>query len=226
MIKFFLIIECYAIPKKNCRYKRYLHSSMDPDKQNSISFARSVQNFETTSSEKFVQDRIPVLVPVFRIRFDANSTSGKFDNTRTRSIWNTFSSYLNLLTFSNDSNAIRNITFDHFKILFSEQRVTILHTSNIRSNATHLFFSLSVLILGECYSGCVNRSACRSHFGHIGIDIAICVCSFVRAPCDPVPSQATMLKKTKGKMKRRNTESSMQLALQAAASNDPEPELF
>lgn len=156
----------------------------------------------------------------------SDSTSGKFGNTRTRSIWNTFSSYLNLLTFSNDSNAIRNITFDHFKILFSEQRVTILHTSNIRSNATHLFFSLSMLILGECYSGCVNRSACRSHFGHIGIDIAICVCSFVRAPCDPVPSQATMLKKTKGKMKRRNTESSMQLALQAAASNDPEPELF
>lgn len=35
-----------------------------------------------------------------------------------------------------------------------------------------------------------------------------------------------MLKKTKGKMKRRNTESSMQLALQAAPSNEPEPEVF
>ncbi|XP_076629706.1 diacylglycerol kinase theta isoform X1 [Colletes latitarsis] len=38
--------------------------------------------------------------------------------------------------------------------------------------------------------------------------------------------KATMLKKTKGKMKRRNTESSMQLALQAAPSNEPEPEIF
>ncbi|XP_078042806.1 diacylglycerol kinase theta isoform X13 [Augochlora pura] len=37
---------------------------------------------------------------------------------------------------------------------------------------------------------------------------------------------ATMLKKTKGKMKRRNTESSMQLALQAAPSNEPDSEVF
>ncbi|XP_014478171.1 PREDICTED: diacylglycerol kinase theta isoform X2 [Dinoponera quadriceps] len=38
--------------------------------------------------------------------------------------------------------------------------------------------------------------------------------------------KATMLKKTKGKMKRRNTESSMQLALQAAPSNEPDAEIF
>lgn len=35
-----------------------------------------------------------------------------------------------------------------------------------------------------------------------------------------------MLKKTKGKMKRRNTESSMQLALQAAPSGDPDEDIF
>ncbi|XP_019700505.1 diacylglycerol kinase theta isoform X3 [Harpegnathos saltator] len=38
--------------------------------------------------------------------------------------------------------------------------------------------------------------------------------------------KATMLKKTKGKMKRRNTESSMQLALQAAPPNEPDTETF
>ncbi|XP_048513108.1 diacylglycerol kinase theta isoform X2 [Athalia rosae] len=53
---------------------------------------------------------------------------------------------------------------------------------------------------------------------------------WVQSPGDVVvlksALKATMLKKVKGKMKRRNTEPSMQLALQAGPSNDPDSEVF
>ncbi|XP_006562734.1 diacylglycerol kinase theta isoform X4 [Apis mellifera] len=92
-----------------------------------------------------------------------------------------------------------------------------------------------VMHLGQIQSGL--RTAMRiAQGGHIKIhlysDIPVQVDGepWIQSPGDIVVLKsaltATMLKKTKGKMKRRNTESSMQLALQAAASNDPEPELF
>ncbi|XP_076672920.1 diacylglycerol kinase theta isoform X6 [Andrena cerasifolii] len=92
-----------------------------------------------------------------------------------------------------------------------------------------------VMHLGQIQSG--FRTGTRiAQGGHIKIhlhsDIPVQVDGepWVQSPGDIVvlksALKATMLKKTKGKMKRRNTESSMQLALQAAPSNDPEPEVF
>ncbi|XP_076766757.1 diacylglycerol kinase theta isoform X8 [Xylocopa sonorina] len=92
-----------------------------------------------------------------------------------------------------------------------------------------------VMHLGQIQSGL--RTAMRiAQGGHIKIhlhsDIPVQVDGepWIQSPGDVVvlksALKATMLKKTKGKMKRRNTESSMQLALQAAPSNDPEPEVF
>ncbi|XP_017764692.1 PREDICTED: diacylglycerol kinase theta isoform X7 [Eufriesea mexicana] len=92
-----------------------------------------------------------------------------------------------------------------------------------------------IMHLGQIQSGL--RTAMRiAQGGHIKIhlhsDIPVQVDGepWVQSPGDIVvlksAVKATMLKKTKGKMKRRNTESSMQLALQAAPSNDPEPEVF
>ncbi|KAF3423939.1 hypothetical protein E2986_11886 [Frieseomelitta varia] len=92
-----------------------------------------------------------------------------------------------------------------------------------------------VMHLGQIQSGL--RTAMRiAQGGHIKIhlhsDIPVQVDGepWVQSPGDIVvlksALKATMLKKTKGKMKRRNTESSMQLALQAAPSNEPEPEVF
>ncbi|XP_063987789.1 diacylglycerol kinase theta isoform X4 [Diachasmimorpha longicaudata] len=89
--------------------------------------------------------------------------------------------------------------------------------------------------LGQIQSG--FRTAIRiAQGGHIKIhlnsDIPVQMDGepWVQSPGDVVvlksALRATMLKKTKVKMKRRNTEPSMQLALQAAASNDPDPEVF
>ncbi|KAK2580423.1 hypothetical protein KPH14_006173 [Odynerus spinipes] len=93
-----------------------------------------------------------------------------------------------------------------------------------------------VMHLGQIQSGL--RGAMRiAQGGHIKIrlhsDIPVQVDGepWVQSPGEIVvlksALKATMLKKTKGKMKRRNTESSMQLALQAApTSNDPDSEIF
>ncbi|XP_011648135.1 diacylglycerol kinase theta isoform X5 [Pogonomyrmex barbatus] len=92
-----------------------------------------------------------------------------------------------------------------------------------------------VMHLGQIQSGL--RTAMRiAQGGHIKIhlnsDIPVQVDGepWVQSPGDIVvlksALKATMLKKTKGKMKRRNTESSMQLALQAAPSSDPDEDLF
>ncbi|KAG7213122.1 hypothetical protein KM043_002441 [Ampulex compressa] len=92
-----------------------------------------------------------------------------------------------------------------------------------------------VMHLGQIQSGL--RTAMRiAQGGHIKIhlhsDIPVQVDGepWVQSPGDIVvlksALKATMLKKTKGKMKRRNTESSMQLALQAAPPNDPDSEIF
>ncbi|XP_011863315.1 PREDICTED: diacylglycerol kinase theta isoform X5 [Vollenhovia emeryi] len=92
-----------------------------------------------------------------------------------------------------------------------------------------------VMHLGQIQSGL--RTAMRiAQGGHIKIhlnsDIPVQVDGepWVQSPGDIVvlksALKATMLKKTKGKMKRRNTESSMQLALQAAPSNDPDEDIF
>ncbi|KAM0733056.1 Diacylglycerol kinase theta [Formica fusca] len=92
-----------------------------------------------------------------------------------------------------------------------------------------------VMHLGQIQSGL--RTAMRiAQGGHIKIhlnsDIPVQVDGepWVQSPGDIVvlksALKATMLKKTKGKMKRRNTESSMQLALQAAPSSDPDEDIF
>ncbi|XP_072765853.1 diacylglycerol kinase theta isoform X6 [Anoplolepis gracilipes] len=92
-----------------------------------------------------------------------------------------------------------------------------------------------VMHLGQIQSGL--RTAMRiAQGGHIKIhlnsDIPVQVDGepWVQSPGDVVvlksALKATMLKKTKGKMKRRNTESSMQLALQAAPSSDPDEDIF
>ncbi|XP_043497853.1 diacylglycerol kinase theta-like isoform X1 [Polistes fuscatus] len=92
-----------------------------------------------------------------------------------------------------------------------------------------------VIHLGQIQSGL--RGAMRiAQGGHIKIrllsDIPVQVDGepWVQSPGEIVvlksALKATMLKKTKGKMKRRNTESSMQLSLQAAPSNDPDSENF
>ncbi|XP_034187326.1 diacylglycerol kinase theta isoform X8 [Osmia lignaria lignaria] len=92
-----------------------------------------------------------------------------------------------------------------------------------------------VMHLGQIQSGL--RTGMRiAQGGHIKIhlhsDIPVQVDGepWIQSPGDIVvlksALKATMLKKTKGKIKRRNTESSMQLALQAAPSNYPEPEVF
>ncbi|XP_012276766.1 diacylglycerol kinase theta isoform X1 [Orussus abietinus] len=92
-----------------------------------------------------------------------------------------------------------------------------------------------VVHLGQIQSGL--RTAMRiAQGGHIKIhlysDIAVQVDGepWIQSPGNVVvlksALKATMLKKTKGKMKRRNTEPSMQLALQAAASNEPDSEVF
>ncbi|KAL0127365.1 hypothetical protein PUN28_005575 [Cardiocondyla obscurior] len=92
-----------------------------------------------------------------------------------------------------------------------------------------------VMHLGQIQSGL--RTAMRiAQGGHIKIhlnsDIPVQVDGepWVQSPGDIVvlksALKATMLKKTKGKMKRRNTESSMQLALQAAPSSDPDEDTF
>ncbi|XP_011329379.1 diacylglycerol kinase theta isoform X7 [Ooceraea biroi] len=92
-----------------------------------------------------------------------------------------------------------------------------------------------VMHLGQIQSGL--RGAMRiAQGGHIKIhlnsDIPVQVDGepWVQSPGDIVvlksALKATMLKKTKGKMKRRNTESSMQLALQAAPSSDPDEDIF
>ncbi|CAD1473799.1 unnamed protein product, partial [Heterotrigona itama] len=98
-----------------------------------------------------------------------------------------------------------------------------------------------VMHLGQIQSGlrtAMRIAQCSNvpQGGHIKIhlhsDIPVQVDGepWVQSPGDIVvlksALKATMLKKTKGKMKRRNTESSMQLALQAAPPNDPEPEVF
>ncbi|XP_015176649.1 PREDICTED: diacylglycerol kinase theta isoform X3 [Polistes dominula] len=92
-----------------------------------------------------------------------------------------------------------------------------------------------VIHLGQIQSGL--RAAMRiAQGGHIKIrlnsDMPVQVDGepWVQSPGEIVvlksALKATMLKKTKGKMKRRNTESSMQLSLQAAPSNDPDSENF
>ncbi|KAL6449238.1 hypothetical protein ACFW04_000708 [Cataglyphis niger] len=92
-----------------------------------------------------------------------------------------------------------------------------------------------VMHLGQIQSGL--RTAMRiAQGGHIKIhlnsDIPVQVDGepWVQSPGDIVvlksALKATMLKKTKSKMKRRNTESSMQLALQAAPSSDPDEDIF
>ncbi|XP_028050360.1 diacylglycerol kinase theta isoform X9 [Monomorium pharaonis] len=92
-----------------------------------------------------------------------------------------------------------------------------------------------VMHLGQIQSGL--RTAMRiAQGGHIKIhlnsDLPVQVDGepWVQSPGDIVvlksALKATMLKKTKGKMKRRNTESSMQLALQAAPSSDPDEDIF
>ncbi|XP_032687987.1 diacylglycerol kinase theta isoform X7 [Odontomachus brunneus] len=92
-----------------------------------------------------------------------------------------------------------------------------------------------VMHLGQIQSGL--RTAMRiAQGGHIKIhlnsDIPVQVDGepWVQSSGDIVvlksALKATMLKKTKGKMKRRNTESSMQLALQAAPPNEPDAEIF
>ncbi|XP_043685794.1 diacylglycerol kinase theta isoform X2 [Vespula pensylvanica] len=92
-----------------------------------------------------------------------------------------------------------------------------------------------VMHLGQIQSGL--RGAMRiAQGGHIKIrlhsDIPVQVDGepWVQSPGEIVvlksALKATMLKKSKGKMKRRNTESSMQLTLQAAPSNDPDSEIF
>ncbi|XP_015589973.1 diacylglycerol kinase theta isoform X2 [Cephus cinctus] len=92
-----------------------------------------------------------------------------------------------------------------------------------------------VVHLGQIQSGL--RTAMRiAQGGHIKIhlhsDIPVQVDGepWVQSPGDVVvlksALKATMLKKTKSKMKRRNTEPSMQLALQTATTNDPDSEIF
>ncbi|XP_046735909.1 diacylglycerol kinase theta isoform X2 [Diprion similis] len=92
-----------------------------------------------------------------------------------------------------------------------------------------------VVHLGQIQSGL--RSAMRiAQGGHIKIhlhsDLPVQVDGepWVQSPGDVVvlksALKATMLKKVKSKMKRRNTEPSMQLALQAGPSNDPDSEVF
>ncbi|XP_032676200.1 diacylglycerol kinase theta-like [Odontomachus brunneus] len=67
---------------------------------------------------------------------------------------------------------------------------------------------------------------------HLNSDIPVQVDGepWVQSPGDIVvlksALKATMLKKTKGTMKRHNIESSMQLALQAAPPNEPVAEIF
>ncbi|XP_053979409.1 diacylglycerol kinase theta isoform X4 [Hylaeus anthracinus] len=92
-----------------------------------------------------------------------------------------------------------------------------------------------VMHLGQIQSG-IRGGMRIAQGGHIKIhlqsDTPVQVDGepWVQSPGDIVvlksALKATMLKKTKGKMKRRNTESSMQLALQAAPSSEPEPEIF
>ncbi|XP_067205132.1 diacylglycerol kinase theta isoform X3 [Linepithema humile] len=92
-----------------------------------------------------------------------------------------------------------------------------------------------VIHLGQIQSGL--RTAMRiAQGGHIKIhtysDLPVQVDGepWIQSPGDIVvlksALKATMLKKTKGKMKRRNTESSMQLSLQAAPSSDPDEDIF
>lgn len=92
-----------------------------------------------------------------------------------------------------------------------------------------------VMHLGQIQSGLryATRIAQGGHIKiHLNSDIPVQVDGepWIQSPGDIVvlksALKATMLKKTKGKMKRRNTESSMQLALQAAPSNDPDEDIF
>ncbi|XP_018360970.1 PREDICTED: diacylglycerol kinase theta isoform X8 [Trachymyrmex cornetzi] len=92
-----------------------------------------------------------------------------------------------------------------------------------------------VMHLGQIQSGLryAMRIAQGGHIKiHLNSDIPVQVDGepWVQSPGDIVvlksALKATMLKKTKGKMKRRNTESSMQLALQAAPSSDPDEDIF
>ncbi|XP_026672090.1 diacylglycerol kinase theta isoform X6 [Ceratina calcarata] len=109
------------------------------------------------------------------------------------------------------------------------------HTPNHGDGMLEVVGVTGVIHLGQIQSGL--RTAMRiAQGGHIKIhlhsDIPVQVDGepWVQSPGDVVvlksALKATMLKKTKNKMKRRNTESSMQLSLQAAPSNEPEPEVF
>ncbi|XP_076649827.1 diacylglycerol kinase theta isoform X15 [Halictus rubicundus] len=116
-----------------------------------------------------------------------------------------------------------------------DTKVDQFHTPNHWDGMLEVIGVTGVMHLGQIQSGL--RGGLRiAQGGHIKIHLQSDIPVQVDGePWVQIPGHiavlksaltATMLKKTKGKMKRRNTESSMQLALQAAPSGEPEPEVF